>query len=167
MAYAPRNVVELQALCRIIEAATYWVSGESIEIDIVTKTTTKADIADQSGVGIKIWPRSHSKERPRKLLGIKGCVVCSETVNYKVNKEIRNMHTDLGTSDLEGLTNFGRRTWNIKYRYVTLLIAEKNRLNGMRWMKKIARPEALIDPSLKMNTSQWRDCVRKDEHLPQ
>jgi hypothetical protein len=32
MVYAPRNMTELDVICRIIEAAGFWVSGESFEM---------------------------------------------------------------------------------------------------------------------------------------
>ena len=36
MIYAPRDPTELEVVCRIIEAAAYWVSGEQANISILS-----------------------------------------------------------------------------------------------------------------------------------
>lgn len=42
--YAPRDLQELQVVCRIIEAATWWVSGSEVQIEIVSDATASLDI---------------------------------------------------------------------------------------------------------------------------
>lgn len=38
-------MAELRVLCHIIEAATYWVTGNETKIEIATKTTTRIENA--------------------------------------------------------------------------------------------------------------------------
>lgn len=42
MVYAPRNREELEAVCRIIEAAAFWVSGERFQMTVETDSVLKA-----------------------------------------------------------------------------------------------------------------------------